>query len=367
MSAGGRRWLPWAALVAGVAVIVLVIGPTRDEDGPPLDPSSTGELGTRALVLLLREVGADVEIVEGAPTARATTALVLSGGIDPATRAHLRRWVEDGGRVVVASDHDVGLPTAAGVGVAAEDSRLNRRCSVPALDDVDTVDPAESLLLARPDGAVACYRRPDGAALVVLQTLGAGTVVHVGGPWPFVNGVIGHDDNALLATSLLAPRRGTRVEVVRPLPAGGGSRTLWDLVTPDIKAGLAQLGVGFLLLALWRARRLGRPVDEGQPVELAGSDLVGAVGALLEAGRRRDRAAGLLRADLRRRVADRLGLGPDVTAVLLADAAASRTTAPVERMMEVCADRPVAGDTELLALARSVESLYQEVVDAPSS
>ena len=55
-----------------------------------------------------------------------------------------------------------------------------------------------------------------------------------------------------------------------------------------------------LLLALWRARRLGRPVAEPVPVELAGSELTAAVGDLMARGHRREAAAAGLRDGVRR-------------------------------------------------------------------
>ena len=49
-----------------------------------------------------------------------------------------------------------------------------------------------------------------------------------------------------------------------------------------VRGSLWQLALGFLVFALWKARRLGRPVAEPQPVELAASELTVAVGNLLQ-------------------------------------------------------------------------------------
>ena len=84
-----------------------------------------------------------------------------------------------------------------------------------------------------------------------------------------------------------------------------------------------QLAVAFGVLVLWRSRRLGRPVLEPQPVQLAGSELVVAVGELLQRAKGREQAASVLRDDLRRWLAERLGLPPATPAEVVAEAAAA--------------------------------------------
>src|SRR6266581_6954843 len=76
-------------------------------------------------------------------------------------------------------------------------------------------------------------------------------------------------------------------------------------VAPRVRLAMWQLVVAFAVLVLWRARRLGRPVAEAQPVQIPGSELVVAVGNLLQRARGRGQAAGLLTDDLRRTLAER--------------------------------------------------------------
>ena len=78
-----------------------------------------------------------------------------------------------------------------------------------------------------------------------------------------------------------------------------------------MKLALAQLVGAFVLFVWWRSRRLGPPVSERLPVEIAGSELVAAVGDLLRRRGNPQRAAATVRADTRRVLAERLGLGPD--------------------------------------------------------
>src|SRR3546814_8139145 len=94
----------------------------------------------------------------------------------------------------------------------------------------------------------------------------------------------------MLAAPLLAPEPATTVRFLDPpVPAGGGDESLIDLIPPGVERALLQLGVAFVLYAVWRAIRLGRPVREDQPVRIAGSELVAAVGRLLGRTRRPDR------------------------------------------------------------------------------
>ena len=126
-----------------------------------------------------------------------------------------------------------------------------------------------------------------------------------------------------------------------------------------------RIAIAFLVLVAWRARRLGRPVEERQPVELAGSELVVAVGNLLQVAKRRDHAASLLRSDVRAHLVRRLGLPPDTPTDVIADVASRRTGADRTRIEAALADRPVGDDAGLVALGQTVEAVREEVTHAP--
>ena len=117
-----------------------------------------------------------------------------------------------------------------------------------------------------------------------------------------------------------------------------------------------------MLYALWRSIRLGRPVAEDQPVEVASSELVAAIGRLLGRTRAPGAAADTLRVELRRALRTRLGVPPDADARMLADIVAARTSIDVDRVLEAVDERPVTTDAELAAVARAVASIHQEVL-----
>ncbi|MDQ6796527.1 MAG: DUF4350 domain-containing protein [Actinomycetota bacterium] len=372
-----RAWAPLLALVVAALGIAAIIGPDPVH-GPPLDPASTAPDGAKAVVDTLAALGADVSVRPGAPDASRATALLLDDTLSNDDRTAMSRWVEAGGTLVVADPYsplnpaDVARLRAPGPLTPG----LERSCSVSALREVRRVDTGVVTLLQAPPGSTACFvggrsRQPPerGAgsasgteAWLVITTRGRGTVVALGGPGAFTNARLGKEDNAVLAAALLAPRPGERVVVVGPRPPGSGTKTLTDLVAPRVRLALAQLALAFVVVVAWRARRLGRPVVEAQPVELAGSELVVAVGHLMQRARGSARAAEILRHDLRRTLAVRLGLPADAAPDQVADAAAAWSGIKAERVRDVLEGRTPSDEAALVRLARSVVSVREEVI-----
>jgi hypothetical protein len=262
------------------------------------------------------------------------------------------------------ADPDSSLQTADQALNSGGNNTLNGRCSVDNLADVRRVDTGGSLLLRSTPGALACFQAASdvNAYFLIEQPVGRGSVVGLGGAGVFTNHLIGHDDNSVLAVDLLGGGRpNAHIALLLPSPVGGGHRTLAGLIGNPVKLALVQLIVAFGILVLWRARRLGRPVEEVQPVQVAGSELVVAVGNLLARSQSRDQAASVLRTGLRRWLTGRFGLGPGATSDELADACARRGGLDRQQLNQVLADRPLGDDAELVALAQSLEHIRQEV------
>lgn len=348
-----RRRLVVLGLVALVVSALVLIG-RPDEGGPPLSPEGTGPLGTKALVLLLGEVGAEVDVRSTPPTSGHDVTLVLADDLADDDRDRLRQWVAAGGTLVVA---DPSSPLAPPSGAATADPVLERGCEVAALAGVERVAPSGGALYVPSGAATACF-----GGFVVVGEEGAGNVVAVGGAGAFVNGVLGDEDNAALAAAVLAPAAGTRVAFLQPPLPGGGTRSLGDLVGDGVRSFLWQLAVAFLVFALWRARRLGGVVAEPQPVELAASELVVAVGNLLEQAGHRDAAGDLLRDDLRRSLGERLGSGPAASAEEVAEVASVRTGIPSARLLNILRPSRLDRTEDLLALAVDAEAVRREVI-----
>ncbi|MGH9212298.1 MAG: DUF4350 domain-containing protein [Acidimicrobiales bacterium] len=387
---------------AGIAIAVLVVlvlgmwligSPGGDA---PLDPRSHRPSGTSGLVALLRELGATVQLDADVPSPSGPgdspdpdVALVLRDRFDDDQRADLERWVRSGGVLVVV---DPGSPLTPSI-----------ESGDPFIDDGDADDPVDDLgdddegfgftvtqgpgvcdigPLDDPDinqvdiygGPVlyevgaddqSCYGDP-ATAYVVATPAGDGTIVALGGSGIIVNRTLDDRDNAPVIAALLAPRSGTRVSVfdpTAPIPGEEGDETLWGLVPTGVYRGLAQLGVAFVVYVVWRVRRLGRPVAEPQPVKVAGSELVAAVGGLLERAKSPQHAADVLRLDLRRDLSVHLGLASNLRPETLAGIVAERTTLDAARLQAALGPGPVTTDADLVAVAQLIEIVRQEVLD----
>ena len=362
-----RRALPFVLLA--VAVVLLGLAQRGRTEGEPLDPRSTDPLGARGLVLLLERFGADVRIEGGAPPAGAVAVVLQDRLNEPETEA-LEAWVEQGGTLVVADPLSSLAPAISSGGeglfdVEEEgDDLIEPSCPLPALAGVGAIDVSGGAPYRVPSDGIGCFPIDDGAYLVA-RPVGDGAVVALGGAGPFVNAQLDEADNSVLAVSLMAPRgEGSTVVFVEPSDPGSGERGLRELVSRRVKDGLWQLLIALAVFALWRARRLGRPVVEPQPVQIAGSELVLAVGNLLQQGRRREAAAAMLRSDLRRTMSERLGVPVASSPEAFASAAATRAAVDPAAVEAALSAEPPADDAELVALARAVESLRNEVAHA---
>jgi hypothetical protein len=354
-----RRALPLVALAVVAVVGLTLIG--EPDRGLPLDPRSPGQLGAKAVADVLRRLDADVAVVEPdtltGPDAAATrereVVLVLTDDLTAAQRRAVSAFADGGGTLVVAdpdSSLTPDLTTGATVGFAP--LLLARDCDLPALAAAGRVSVPAPAAFEAPDGAAACYPHAGGHWLTVAER-GDGRLVSVGGAGWLTNERLGAADNAVLAAALLAPAPGTRVAIVRPAYGVGGDgddASLTALIPRRLRAAFWQLLIAFGVVVAWRARRLGAPVDEPQPVRVAGSELVVAVGNLLQQGHRRAEAAALLRDEARRHLARRLGVPAELSVADLAQAAAAHGVASAADVRAVL-ERPVASDADLVALA----------------
>lgn len=366
-----RRYAPVAALVLAVAIAALVTS-RGASNGLPFDPSSTGPDGTKALTLILDRVGADVSVLRSTDELDVDTLLVLVDNLGDESVAHINDFVAAGGTVFVADasgalSSDLRPAGRQSVGMFAP--AMSRRCDVAAFEGINRVRTGGSPLFVVPDDAVGCFTVRDAAWLLITDR-GSGTVVTTGAPTFLINSFIGDVDNAALAAAVLAPRPGTRVGILRPdfatADAQGEPTSLIDLIPGQLIGAFLQLTLAFLIVVLWRMRRLGKPVSEPQLVQLAGSELVIAMGNLLQRTGSRQRAAELLREDFRRSISHRLGLPRDLPAQELAEVAADRTGADADRILGVLAGPAPGDDAGLVALAHDVEAVRNALNMSPS-
>jgi hypothetical protein len=358
-----------AALIVAFVIVGLVAGDNRaSTSGPPLSPSSTAIDGTRGLVLLLRDLGTDVQVGQRVPDAGTHVALLLHDGLDDRTRSELRDWAAAGNTLVVT---DPFSPLTAPADGRAVDTASRGTCTIAALADVGTVEVGPLLtngLEVRPGSTYdvrnseSCFG--DGVhAFVVRDASGSGSIVSIGNGGVFANGALDRADNSVLAARLLAPSAGGRVAVLDPNPPGSGTTTLGDLIADRVFQALLQISVAFVVYALWRSRRVGRPVLEPQPVAIAGSQFVRAVGGLHQRSRATDRAAATLRRETRRLVSDRFGLPRGLDTSSLAQITAARTGLDRDRVAAALSDAPILDEAALVTLGHTLDTIRQEVLD----
>ncbi len=280
----------------------------------------------------------------------------------------LRRWVAEGHTLIVAEPASELAPDAAYLDRST--GRLDRgRCDIvapPGFAALSTLalngptaafDPVDSL----PGDVTGCFDDGDGP-VVVSEAVGAGRIVSLGAPWFFTNDALALEDDAGLWAALAVPTSGTRLAVLvagdqgEPIQAPD-TGSLGDALPVGVGLAILQILVAFVVYALYRSRRLGRPVPEDPPVSIAGSELVRAVGGLLGHARAHDRAAASLRSSARRRLADRFGLPPQAGAELVVATLDARTAIPRTRLEAALLDAPVADDAALAALGRELDAV----------
>jgi len=368
----------WALVGAGALVTVLAVvaigGAGRD--GPALSPTSDARLGTSAMVALADELGSDVEVSDGLPDLGAEDApgvvVLFLDLLEDNQRDALEDWIATGGVLVVTDPASTFTPPVveefATIDDLAPASRLSATCDIDALNGLDVagVDPRNGGVLFAPDpGDASCVDNGSGDAYIVASDRGEGTVVAVGGAGMMVNAALAEGENAPVVSALVAPQEGSRLLVLEPGPLAGsstGRRSLRELVPAGVWRAILQLAVAFVVYAVWRSRRLGRPVPEPAPSPIAGSELVAAVGTLLDRSRSPGHAADLLRRDLRRFLGDHLGIPPDTPADVLAAVAAERTGVDQAALQAALGGPPVTDDQELAALAATIDRIREEVL-----
>jgi hypothetical protein len=207
-----------------------------------------------------------------------------------------------------------------------------------------------------------CYSADGDPSLVhVVQTSGR-TVTLLGTPEPLTNDHLDEQGNAALALGLL----GARPQLVWYLPTPGDlpaseQRSLYDLLPDALWWALWQLGIAVLLLALWRARRLGAVVPEPLPVVVRATETVEGRGRLYRRSGARDKAAAALRSATLRRLEPALGLARRSQPQNVADAVAARSGHSSVEVSALLYGAAPADDSALVRLADHLDAMEKEV------
>ena len=377
-SGGGGKVGVTVLLLVIVAVGMLILNRARPE-AEPFDPRSGTDSGTRGLVLLLEREGASVDVVRSVPAeGSGERVLVLQDRLNDQQRADLLAYVESGGVVVMADEEST---------ITSGDAATSIRPDEPISGGVPSysTDVLEQLNVPRGECGVAALRHLRGvfveegtrfagtatqqcfsngsSAFLVTQRRGAGVIVQLGDNVLFTNARLRYADNGPLATALLAPTDGSQVSILLGAEAakttadiGSGDQTLTDLVRPGVWMALLQLAIAFVVFAIARAIRPGRPVREPAQVPIAGSELVVATGNLMQRAHHSARAGWLLQGNLYRALCRRFHVPPTISVEQLDAAVAQRTSLPPGHVAAVLG-RDVHDNQGLLQLSNSLQEI----------
>lgn len=380
----GARIVLSALLLVLVAVVMLLLLRARPET-EPFDPRSSDPLGARGLVVLLERQGASVEVVRSAPNPGSVArVLVLQDRLNESQRDDLFEFVAAGGVLIMADPHSAMLgdlaiagsiegqvPSFAGNDLVAHINVPLAGCDIPALAHLRGLFVADGVRFDV-SGSRSCFAN-DSGAFVVAAEHGDGLIVQLGDNVLFTNSLLRYADNGPLATALLAPDGDARVQMLLGEQAakttadiGSGEKTLFGLLRPSFWMALTQLAIAFVVFAITRSVRPGRPVREPEQVPIAGSELVVATGTLMRRARHVQRAGWLLRGNLYRTLCRRFHLSPTTSIEQLDQIVAANTSVP-DGAIRAVLEREVADDADLLELSNSLQAIRETVFEGANS
>ena len=364
----------WRAAKGPVAVVALVLLAgllvalaSGGADNRPLDPRSPTPTGGRALAEVLRDQGVQVDRVQRTDAladrvGRDATVLVVDP--DLLTDGQVETVLNTGADLVVVST-TAPQRWVSGVGAQPVDPGVRSpTCRLPA---ALRAGPADAGLISYDvDGTALgtgfrCYAH-DGRPSLVQGRVDGQLVTLVGTGAAFTNTGLDDDGNAALTLGLLGGH--DRLAWLVPSRAGlpaPEQKSFYELVPDGVWWGLAQLAVAVLLLALWRARRLGPVVAEPLPVVVRAAEAVEGRGRLYRRAGARDRAAEALRSGVRVRLVPALGLPRRAEPAAVVAAVAARSSRPAVEVGALLYGAAPADDAALVRLADALDHLEREV------
>jgi Domain of unknown function (DUF4350) len=366
-----RRWRSTAGIgalvvVAGLGIAALSLGGNKND----LDPDAPTHNGSRALAHLLRDQGVDVRRTVGVA----------------ATASSAR----PGDTIMIIEPDALTVEQAKQLRSTGADLVVVR----PTVDDVlDALLPG-----ALTDGSVKIATRDPGCPLAAAQSAGrattggetysvpgdtglvsscyAGSVVHVIDPTLRATTLLGSgtllrndhlakEGNAAFAVDLMG--HGPRLLWEIPSPADAATapkKSLTDLLPRWVLPAVVQLGIAVLLIAAWRARRLGPVVEEPLPVVVRAAEVTEGRARLYRRAKARDRASAQLRGATIERLAPLLGIpggARTADAATVASTMAKRTGRAPEEVTALLYGGIPVDDAGLVALADELDRIEEEV------
>lgn len=333
-----------------------------------LDPRAVDPSGSRAVAEVLRAQGVTVDVATTAADVRRLAGpgvTVLVAYPDRLLRSQVSDLKETrADLVLVAPSRPEDFTSGVKGGRPDGYGTRSPACALAAAARAGSADAGGAAYDLVADSSTqldGCYASGGHPSLVQARAGGRAITV-VGNPAPFTNRRFGELGNASLVLGLL----GAHQRLVWYLPSlgdvpTGESKSFYDLVPSGIWWGIAQLAVGVLLLALWRARRLGPVVAEPLPVVVRAAETVEGRSRLYRRAGARDRAAEALRSGVRARLAPLLGLPRRAASQTVVDAVAARTRRTPADVGALLYGAAPPDDAALVRLADQLDALEREV------
>jgi hypothetical protein len=371
-----RRWRRSRGILVAIialAIVGVVLAALRPhQEAGYLDPDAPTQQGAKALAEITRQNGTPVTVARSVSDAAeemrarpdAVLVITYSERLLPADLSTLQALPGD--RLLIEPTGDTLEALAPGVVRSGTGSAtIAPDCSLPAAVNAGDVGLPDAQTYNAPAGATKCYFTDGKPSLVQLPATGS-TVTVLGSGGPFTNERLAEEGNAALGMNLIGARSSAVWLVPALPPPGSGHKSFGDLVPFGVKLAVLQAIIAVVLVALWRARRLGPVVVEPLPVVVRSAEAVEGRARLYRARGAGDRAALALRAGALERLTALLGMprsaatDPAMSAEIIAGISAHTGQAQATIGMALYGPPPM-DDAGLVRLAGYLDELERQV------
>ena len=364
VAAGRRiRWVAGIVLVVGLVVLAVLVVVGRAGRQQTDDPRSSTPSGAGALAVLLAAEGVQITTtnrVDAALEAAGPGRTLVVANAEELDEAAAHRLLTAGWGAVILLRPDTSALTRFGVRASWRfpgPGSLAPNCPVEAAQRAGTitVERLRASYAATGPAEFACYPAGGGHVYLRAATADGVPVDLVGGG--VANSSLAADGNAAFALNAFGARPEITWLMARAESQSGGTRSP-SLLPPWWEIALVQCALAFLVVAIWRGRRLGPILSEPLPVRVRAAETVEGHGRLYGRLNARDRAAEALRAGAIARLSMAFGHAEDPGA--LSEAVARRTGRDPAELRRLLSDAVPASDDDLVNLARHLDQLEQE-------
>lgn len=363
---------PAVFVLIGLALVVVLAALGRAPNSAPLDPRNPAPDGTRALAALLADRGDAVSTADRVRdlSGDATNTVVIS--MPRAVSGDALQEVAAGRSNVVVLEPDDRALAALGVSasfdaLAPDGDTIEPGCGLPAATVAGRVRISGLLyrVTSTAPGVTACYDAQGDASILAVTRPSGGRTVVIGSAATLTNAHLADEGDAALSLGLLdnptvqwapGPLEAAATSGAGSASGSGSPQGLLNLLPSRILWATLQAFLAVVLLALWRARRLGPVISEPLPVVVRAAETVEGSGRLLHAARARTGAAAALRSAAIARLVRTLRIA-DSDAHAVTPIVAERSGRPAPAIDALLYGGDPGDDAALARLGRELSSL----------